>query len=199
MSRQKNIILIAGLIFLLSIRANAQQVSLPDTLVRYNSGKALLKPTLNYAAGTSFMFMPHIGSVTGITLTPQVSVPLSSKLTVDGGIIAGHYYSAFTTPGNDGLAKGSFNGTFNTISLYGSATYYLNPRLTLYGSGIRQLAGNSPFNAIPKSSYSIGSAYNFGSFSIGVTVHMTNWNNTPGLIPFNSTRGLYSPFDPWQF
>jgi hypothetical protein len=199
MSGQKNIILIAGLVLLLSIRAHSQQTSLPDTLVMYNASKALLKPRLNYTAGSSFMFMPHVGSVTGITLTPQISVPLTPKLSVDGGIIAGHYYSTFKNLSGDGLLNGSFNGTFNTISLYGSATYYLNPRLTLYGSGIRQLAGNSPFNAIPKSSYSIGSAYNFGSFSIGVTVHMTNWNNTPGLMPFNSTRGLYSPFDPWQF
>jgi hypothetical protein len=199
MSGQKNIIFIAGLVILFSFQANAQQSSLPDSLGRYYNSRELLKPRLNYTAGSSFMFMPHFGSVTGITLTPQISLPLTSKLTVDGGISAGHYYSAFKNLSGDGLLNGSFNGTFNTISLYGSATYYLNPRLTLYGSGIRQLAGNSPFNAIPKSSYSIGSAYNFGSFSIGVTVHMTNWSNTPGLMPFNSTRGLYSPFDPWQF
>jgi len=141
------------------------------------------------------MFVPHMGSVTGFTLTPQISVPLTTKLSVDGGFIAGHYYSALRNIS----PEGTLNGSFNALSIFGSATYYLNPRFTIYGSGLKQLYGNSPFNTMPKTSYSIGSAYNFGSFSIGITVHMTRWNNSPGLTPFNGSHGLSSPFDPWQF
>jgi hypothetical protein len=85
------------------------------------------------------------------------------------------------------------NGAFNELSVYGSASYQVNPQLTLYGSGIKQLAGTSPF--LPKSSYSVGSTYNFGSFSIGVALKVSKWDNSFSPFPINDFPRFYSPFE----
>ena len=85
-------------------------------------------------------------------------------------------------------------GTFNELSVYGSATYHFNSQLTLYGSGIKQLAGTSPFNILPKRSYTIGSTYNFGNFSIGLAVRMSKWDNNFSPFPINGSQGFYSPY-----
>jgi len=181
---------IVVLVSLFSIQAFSQQISYRDSLAGYNSQGVNFKPRLNYTVGSSFLFVPHYGTVTGFTFSPSISVPLSQKWSVDGGIIAGRYYSAFNIPD----PEGSLNGAFNGLSIYGSAVYHVNPQLTVYGTGIKQIAGNSPVCYLPKSSYSIGSTYNFGSFSIGVAVQMSNWNINPGLFPFNNNQGIYPPF-----
>jgi hypothetical protein len=155
-------------------------------LFRSNSQKEILKPQLHYSLGSTFMIVPHLGSVAGVTISPFLSVPLSPKLTVDGGIIAGRY-SAFGKINNEG----GLSGEFNELSVFGSASYHVNSQLTLYGAGIKQLTGTSPF-LLPKSSYVIGSSYNFGSFSLGVTLQMSKWNSNQGPLPFS--QGFY-PYD----
>ena len=166
------------LVLMFSNQAYSQQTNYHDSLSRDNSQKINLKPRLEYSIGSTFIVVPHMGSVTGITLSPSLTVPLSPKLSVNGGIIAGHYYSGLWNPDSDG----SLNGSFNEFSVYGSASYRVNPQLTLYGMGIKRLTETSPFYSLPKSSYTIGSTYNFGSFSIGVSMQMSKWNN------------MYSPF-----
>ncbi|MGD0583266.1 MAG: hypothetical protein ABR974_10010 [Bacteroidales bacterium] len=187
-----NISLIIVLASLFSVQAFSQQINYPDSLAGYNSPKENLKPVLHYSVGSTFIAVPHLGSVTGFTLSPFLSVPLSPKLSVEGGIIAGRYYS---TLGNVN-PEGAMPGAFNELSLFGSASYHINSQLTLYGTGIKQLAGTSPFNILPKSSYTVGSTYNFGSFSIGVSLQMSKWNNNFGPLPVNSSPGFYSPYEP---
>jgi len=91
--------------------------------------------------------------------------------------------------------EGAMYGAFNELSVYGSASYHINSQLTLYGSGIKQLTGTSPFYCLPKSSYAIGSAYNFGNFSIGVTLQMSKWNDIQSPFPFNGSQRFYSPYE----
>jgi hypothetical protein len=177
------------LVSLFSVQAFSQQIDNRDSLALYNSQNVILKPRLHYSLGSTFMFVPHLGSVTGVTISPFLSVPLSPKLSVDGGIIAGRY----TAFGNFNH-EGTIGGEFNELSVFGSASYHINSQLTLYGAGIKQLKGSSPF-FLPKSSYIIGSSYNFGSFSIGVTMQMSKWNNNLSPLPFNDSQGFYSPYD----
>jgi len=146
---------------------------------------------LHYSVGSTFMFVPHLGSVTGFTLSPSLSVPISPKLSVDGGIIAGRFYSALSNFNPESSATGAFN----ELSVYGSASYHINSQLTVYGTGIKQLTGTSSLYLLPKSSYSIGSTYNFGNFSIGVTLQMSKYNDILRPMPFNSSRGFYSPYE----
>jgi hypothetical protein len=178
------------LVSLFSIQAFSQ-INYGDRFPVYNFQTVNLKPSLNYSVGSTFLYLPHIGTVTGFTLSPYLSIPLSPKLSVDGGIIAGRYYSAFSNLN----PEGALTGAFNDLSVYGSAIYHVNSQLTVYGTGIKRLTNTTPFSYLPKSSYAIGSTYNFGSFSIGVTVQMSTWNNNFNTIPFNSAQRLYSPYE----
>jgi hypothetical protein len=184
-----NISLIIVLVSLFSIQAFSQQINNYDSLVVYNSPKVILKPQLHYSLGSSFMIIPHLGSVAGFTINPFLSIPLSQKLSVEGGIIAGRFYSA---SGNFNT-ESAINGAFNELSVYGSAIYHFNPQLTVYGTGLKQLTSTTPFNFLPQSSYSIGSTYNFGNFSIGVSMQMSKWNNNLNPLPFS--QGFYSPYE----
>ena len=186
-----NISLIVVLVSLFSIQAFSQQINYRDSLAEYNSPKVNLKPRLYYSVGSTFIIVPHLGTVTGFTISPSLSVPLSPKLSVDGGIIAGRFYSA---SGNFN-PEGAINGAFNELSVYGSASYHINSQLTVYGAGIKQLTGTSTFHSLPKSSYAIGSTYNFGSFSICVTLQRSKWNGILSPSPFNGSQGFYSPYE----
>lgn len=182
--------LIIVLTLLLPVQAYSQQVSHSDSLALYDAINVNRKPVINYSIGSIFMFVPHLGSVTGFTVSPSLSVPLSSKWSVKSGIIAGHYYSTLGNLNTEGVMP----GTFNVLSLYGSAIYHVNPKLTLYGIGTKRLTNNFSFYSIPKSSYAIGSIYNFGDFSIGLTLQVSKWNNAFGPEPFNGYNGLNSRY-----
>jgi hypothetical protein len=186
-----NISLIIILISIFSDQAFSQQINYRNSLIEADSQKVNFKPRLVYSFGSSFMVVPHMGSVTGFTFSPSLSVPLSPRLSVNGGIMAGRYYSNLW----NSYPEGAMYETFNELSVYGSASYHVNSQLTLYGTGIRRLTGSSPFYSPPKSSYTIGSTYNFGSFSIGVAVQMSKWNNNFSPMPLNGSRGFYSPFE----
>jgi hypothetical protein len=185
-----NISLIIVLVSLFSIQAFSQQINYSDSLAESNSQKVKLKPKLYYSVGSTFMIVPHLVTVTGFTLSPFLSIPLSPKLSVDGGIIAGRFYSALLNFN----PEGAINGTFNELSVYGSASYHINSQLTVYGTGIKQLTGTTPYSFLPKSRYAIGSTYNFGNFSIGVTLQMSKWNDILSPSPFNGSQGFYSPY-----
>jgi len=190
--RRCTISLIVCLLSLFSVQAFSQQMDIGSSLPEVNSEKDILKPRLNYTIGSSYLFVPHVGSVYAVTVSPSFTVPLSPKLSVEGGIIAGYYYSAPLKSINEDLTYGSFTG----LSVYGSASYHINPQLTLYGSAIKQLAGTSPFNVLPKTGYSIGSSYDFGNFKIGVSLHTSKWDNMYGSpFPINGTQDFYSPFE----
>ena len=141
-----NISFIIVLVSLFSVQAFSQQVNYSDSLAEYNSQKVILKPSLNYSVGSSFMVIPHFGTITGFTVSPSISIPLSQKWSVEGGIIAGRYYPAF----RNFNPEGDMNGAFNALSVYGSASYHISSQLTLYGAGIKQLTGTSPFYYSPK-------------------------------------------------
>jgi hypothetical protein len=186
-----NISLIILLVSLFSFQAYTQQINYQDSLNNDNSQKVNVKPRIVYSVGSTFMVVPHLGSVTGFTLSPSLSIPLSPKFSVNGGIIAGRYYSALWNSKTEVVTYGSFN----ELSVYGSASYHINSQLTLYGMGIKRLTDTSPLYSLPKNSYTIGSVYNFGSFSIGVALQMSKWNNNVSPLPFNGSRGFYSPYE----
>ncbi len=185
-----NISLIIVLVSLVSGQAFSQQINYRDSIADYNSQKVNLKPELHYSVESTFLIVPHFGSVTGFTLSPFLSVPISPKLSVDGGIIAGRFYSTLS----DSYSEGATNGTFNVLSVFGSASYHINSQLTIYGVATKQLTGTSPFYFLPKSSYAIGSTYKFGNSSIGITLQMSKWNNIQSPLPFNGPQGFYSPY-----
>jgi outer membrane receptor protein involved in Fe transport len=178
------------LISFLGIQAYPQQITARDSLYKNIPPQFQIKPILHYSIGSTFLAVPHRGSVTGFTFTPELSLPLSPKFSINGGFIAGRYYSNIGNINPEGV----FKSTYNALSVYASASYHFNPQLTLYGAVYRQLAGPSPVNFLPKTSYTLGSTYKFGSFSIGVSVHMSDWYNYPSPFPANGSDWLYPPF-----
>ncbi len=190
MSVPKCYISLIVLVSLISGQAFSQGISYRDTLTSYNSEQLKLKPRMVYSVGSTFLFIPHHGNVTGFTISPSLSVPVSPHLSFNGGIIAGRYYSNLQYPTHEG----SMYGAFNEISVFGSANYHVNSQLTFYGAGIKRLTAPSPFNTLPNSSYTIGSTYKFGNFSIGVAMQMSQWNNNFNSSPINGRQGFYSPF-----
>jgi hypothetical protein len=186
-----NIRLIIVLLSLFSVQAFPQQVNYGDSTGGYKSPAVNLNPGLHYSIGSTFSVIPHMGSVTGFTVSPYLSVPLSPRLSVDAGIIAGRFYSTLLNMTPESSTHGAYNG----LSIFGSASWHFNSQLTFYGTGIKQLAGTSPFNLLPKSSYTIGSNYNFGVFSIGVAVQVSKWDNNFNSFPFNGSQGFYSPYE----
>jgi hypothetical protein len=190
-----NISLIIVLVSLFPFQAYSQQKNIGTGLAEDNPAQVLFKPRLHYSIGSSFAVAPHLGSVSSITFAPAFSMPISQKLSVEGGIIGSYFYSAPLKSDNPGFPDGSFTG----LSVYGSASYQFTPQLTIYGSALKQLAGTSSFYSIPKINYTIGSAYNFGDFSIGVSFQMSKWDNIYSPFPVNSSRGFYSPFEQSRF
>jgi hypothetical protein len=184
------IFLFIVLIPLFSSQSFSQQVSYRDSIPGYTP-KATFKPELHNSIGNTFLFVPRLGTLSGITFSSSLSIPISPKWSVDGGIIAGRFYSTLS----DYNRESAINGAFNELSLFGSASYHINSHLTLYGMAIKQLTGTSPFNFLPKSSYAVGSTYKLGNSSIGVSVQISKWNNTLSPLPFNDSPGFYSPFE----
>jgi hypothetical protein len=185
-----NICLVIVLVSLYSVQAFSQQINYSDSITEHNSRKVNLMPRLNYSVGSTFTIIPHLGTVTGFTLSPFLSVPLSAKWSVDGGIIAGRYYSSLRNLNSEGnILEAS-----GELSIYSSASYHVNSELTVYGTAIKHIIGTSPFSLLPKSSYAIGSTYKFGNFSIGVTVQTSTWNGISSNLPFNGTQGFYLPY-----
>ena len=186
-----DISLIICLVLLFSAEAYSQQADISGTFADDKPESLFFKPRANYYIGSSFMVVPRLGSISSLNFSPSLYVPLSPGLSVQGGIIASYYYTAPLKSGSDGLAYGFFTG----VSVYGSANYLVSPRLTLYGSAIKQISGTPQFNSLPISSYTIGSSYNFGSFSVGVSFQATKWDDVNNPYQISSPRRLNSPFE----
>jgi hypothetical protein len=183
-----SLIIVVLLFSLFSVQGYSQQLNYKDTI----SATSFLKPKLNYSAGSTITVIPHFGAITGFTFSPSFSVPLSPKWTIDGGVIAGYYYSSLP----DLNGEGTSHTTFNNLTVYGSASYHINSQLTVYGIGLKQLAATSPYDILPKSSYTIGSTYKFGNFSIGVNFQTSRRDGAYTQFPYNGSQGFYSPFGP---
>ena len=90
---KSNISIIIVLVSLFSIQSFSQQINWGDSLSPYIASKVNLKPGLHYSIGSTSLVVPHLGSVTGFTFSPFLTIPLSPRWSVEGGIIAGRYYS----------------------------------------------------------------------------------------------------------
>jgi hypothetical protein len=178
--------------FILPLQIFSQEIGSADSLENFIYPVIKRTPRINYSVGSNYTFIPRYGSITGFNASTFVSYPVTSKMSVQGGLIAGMYYPVM----KNSFTESGINNSCNTLSLFGSASYQLNKRLTVYGTGIRQLAGSVSMYNMPTNSFSIGSTLNFGTFSIGAEIQMSDWNNYYSPSPFG---GINSPFSsyPW--
>ncbi len=115
------------------------------------------KGSWNFSVGTSFSYMKGYGSGMGFYAAPTYTMPLNDKWALHGGIIASQYQSFNSTmPG--GTPEYMMPSSFTSLSLFVAASYKMNDRLILHGSGYKRLmsAPESPLTPYPMDNLSLG-------------------------------------------
>jgi hypothetical protein len=154
----------------------------------------LYKPQYHFNLGSSYSYFPSLGGGMNMFASPSVSVPLSKRIFVEGGIIA----STSILPGFSPFEINQSVKNFNSLAIYGSTLYQVTPKLTIYGTGIKQLMNTKlpfPNSSMNPNSFSIGSYLRLGNnITIGASINMSDNYNFDS--PFRS--GSYfmnnSPF-----
>jgi hypothetical protein len=152
----------------------------------------------NFSVGTSYSYMKGYGSGMMFYTAPSYTLSLNERWSVHGGLIASRYQGLNPSMPAENLLSNSFS----SLALFASATYRMNDRLVLHGTGIKQLvsAPVTPFTPYPLDDLSFGATYKLGdNLTIGASVHMNNWNGysspynaSPFASPFSSP--YHSPF-----
>ena len=152
----------------------------------------------NFSVGTSYSYMKGYGSGMMFYTAPSYTLSLNDRWSVHGGLIASRYQGLNPAMPAENLLPNSFS----SLALFASATYRMNDRLVLHGTGIKQLvsAPVTPFTPYPIDDLSFGATYKLGNnLTIGASVHMNKWNGysspynaSPFRSPFSSP--YHSPF-----
>jgi hypothetical protein len=152
----------------------------------------LFQPHFNLNIGTSFNYSPVIGAGTMLTVSPSFSLPVTRRISMNGGIIASSTILPSLT-GKLQMEPVFKPGAFNNLSLYGTTVYQLSPDFVLYGSGFKQLTKNNLpylYNPFPQSSITFGSRYKIGpNITVGASVNMSQYNNF--YSPYNNFYPLW--------
>ncbi len=146
----------------------------------------------NFSVGTSFSYMKGYGSGMMFYTAPSYTLSLNERWSVHGGLIASRYQGLNPSMPGEYLLPSSFS----SLALFASASYRMNDRLVLHGTGIKQLvsAPVTPFTPYPIDDLSFGATYKLGdNFTVGASVHMNNWNGYSS--PWNASP-FASPFTP---
>ncbi len=171
----KNIFWIVLFISSLSVGQDMKNISSGEEI-------KLFKPKFNLNIGSSFSYLPSIGSGMNMFAAPSFSMPLSKRIFMEGGIIV----STNTLPGLPSYETNFPARNFSSLAIYGTSLYQLSPRLTIYGSAIRQLVNTKlpfPYSPMNQNSFSIGSILRLGNnITVGASVNMSD------------NRYFYSPF-----
>jgi len=152
----------------------------------------------NFSVGTSYSYLKGYGSGMMFYTAPSYTLSLNDRWSVHGGLVASRYQGLNPSMAGEILLPDSFS----SLALFASATYRMNDRLVLHGTGIKQLvsAPVTPFTPYPLDDLSFGATYKLGNnLTIGASVHMNNWNGysspyhaSPFSSPFSSP--YHSPF-----
>ena len=168
-----------------------------EEAVEEGPGQEARKPgQWNFSVGTSYSYMKGYGSGMMLYTAPTYTLSLNDRWSVHGGLIASHYQGMNYTMAGENLLPNSFS----SLALFAAASYRMNDRLILHGTGIKQLvsAPLTPFTPYPIDDLSFGATYKLGnSFTIGASIHMNNrsgyyhspWNTSPFASPFPSPFG----------
>jgi hypothetical protein len=141
----------------------------------------------NVSLGTSYSYMKGYGSGMAFFAAPTYTLPLNNKWSLHGGFIATQYQSF-----NGTMTQESFYpNSFSSFSVFVAASYQMNDRLVLHGTGVKQLisAPVSPLTPYPMDNLSLGATYKLGdNISIGASIHL------------NQGQGYYSsPMNGYMF
>jgi hypothetical protein len=157
------------------------------------------KGNWNFSVGTSFSYMKGYGSGMGFYAAPTYTMPLNDKWSLHGGVIASQYQSFNSTMPGGMTGEYFMPSSYTSLSLFAAASYKMNDRLVLHGSGYKRLisAPESPFTPYPMDNLSLGATYKLGdNITIGASINMSNSRYGNGYYgnPMNGYRMSSSPF-----
>jgi hypothetical protein len=114
----------------------------------------LYKPQYHFNFGSSYSYFPSFGGGMNMFASPSVTIPLSKRIFVDGGIIA----STSLLPGLSSLELNNKVSNFKSLAIYGSTIYQVSPKLIVYGTGVKQLVNTKlpyPYSSLNHNSFSL--------------------------------------------
>lgn len=129
----------------------------------------------NFSVGTSYSFMKGYGSGMMLYTAPTYTLDLSERWSLHGGVVASRYQGLT----NIMAGENQLPDSFSSFAVFASASYRMNDRLVLHGTGVKQLvsAPITPFTPYPMDDLSLGATYKLGhNLTIGASVHMRSFN-----------------------
>ena len=133
------------------------------------------KGQLGLSAGTGFSYLRGYGSGMMLYVAPTYTIPLNERWSFHGGLVAAGYSGAGVPGPYPGELQTPFR--YSSLAVFAAASYRMNDRLVLHGSGIKQLvsAPVTSFTPYPVDQLSLGATYKLGeNISIGATIQMNN-------------------------
>ena len=145
----------------------------------------------NITMGTYFTHVGGFGSGAGFYVAPSYTLPLNSRWTLHGGILASGF-TMWNSPGVEYQTPATYSG----LALFAATSYRMTDRLILHGSGVKQLATLpvSPLVPYPSDNLTLGATYRLGdNVILGATLRVRNGQQDYFGSPFHGTY-LTSPF-----
>lgn len=166
----------------------------PQSPDRHN---LLFHPEWHINVGSSFSYSPLFGSISGFSVTPALSMPLTSRISLTGGAMINQFGNGFM---NRDLPNASTSGM---VSVFGTASYQVNDKLLLFGSAIKHLGGHLPNAMLPFSpaftdQFILGSELKLGDHLTVGAAFRVNSVNTNGYYGLNPWYDPYGPFQQWR-
>ena len=127
----------------------------------------------NMSLGTGYSYMKGYGSGMMFFAAPTYTLPLNSRWAFHGGMLASRNQSLNNYFSGESVLPASYF----SLSVFAAASYRMNDRLMLHGTGVKQLLSSpvAPFTPYPMDNLSLGATYKLGeNISIGATIHMNN-------------------------
>ena len=129
-------------LFLLFLMVPAfSQVSTHDSAMAGLGGSLLQPKKIDYhvALGSQFTSVSGFGSALNTYITPRISYNVNKRLSIGGGIsiIQTNYFRAQSFYQNEQTSYS--NGNYTSAMLFVDGQYFVNKRLTIYGSAYKQI------------------------------------------------------------
>jgi len=184
---------------MLRLKQEAEGVVMEEPESSLVEGKKVKPGHWNFSVGTSYSYMKGYGSGMMFYTAPSYTLSLNNRWSLHGGVLASHYQGLNYTQQGEMLMPGSFN----SLAVFASASYRMNERLVLHGTGIKQLvsAPVTPFTSYPMDRLSLGATYRLGdNIFIGASINLRNFSGYRIGYPVTPSFGNFGdPFHSTPF
>ncbi len=154
----------------------------------------LLSPQYHLSIGSSFMYFSTQGSGMNFFAAPNILVPLTKRISVNGGIIFSNNIINSNLNNELSLPVRNLVG----LDIYGSTIYQLTPKIVLYGAAMKQFLsapGNVNHPLISQDSYTFGSSLKISKgITIDASVHISEGYPFYPPMRLRNSNTVISPY-----